>query len=231
MTKHLPDDFTLGVATSAYQSEGAWNEDGKGPSIWDVFSQSPGRVHEDVPGDAGSIITTGGARTGDPEGSRRGFLPVLTELGAAAADGHRRGEPGWRGFLQRAHRRAPGGRDRAERDALPRGSSAGTRRARRMGESGGRRLVRRVRGAVVLALRGSREHLGHPQRADPDLGGLRAGSIRARDCRCQDRQAGDAQCNARARSRGARVPQGRLSRADRHRRRCVEALPADRLRR
>jgi beta-glucosidase len=53
MTKRIPDGFTLGVATSAFQIEGAWNEDGKGPSIWDVFSQTPGRVHDNVPGDAG----------------------------------------------------------------------------------------------------------------------------------------------------------------------------------
>jgi len=50
----FPEDFTFGVATSAYQIEGAWNEDGKGPSIWDTFSQTPGRVWRDIPGDLGS---------------------------------------------------------------------------------------------------------------------------------------------------------------------------------
>lgn len=33
------DDFLWGVATAAYQIEGAWNVDGKGPSVWDKFSQ------------------------------------------------------------------------------------------------------------------------------------------------------------------------------------------------
>lgn len=37
-------DFLWGVATSSYQIEGAANEDGRGPSIWDTFSATPGKV-------------------------------------------------------------------------------------------------------------------------------------------------------------------------------------------
>ncbi|XP_075140642.1 lactase/phlorizin hydrolase [Leptodactylus fuscus] len=42
----VPSDFYWGVSTSAYQIEGAWNEDGKGLSIWDTFSQIPENVFD-----------------------------------------------------------------------------------------------------------------------------------------------------------------------------------------
>ena len=51
-TLTFPHDFIWGVATSAYQIEGAWKEDGRGVSIWDTFSHTPGKTAN---GDTGDI--------------------------------------------------------------------------------------------------------------------------------------------------------------------------------
>ncbi|MFZ5857850.1 MAG: GH1 family beta-glucosidase [Chloroflexota bacterium] len=50
-TLAFPKNFTWGVATSSYQIEGAWNEDGRGASIWDTFSHTKGKVMNDENGD------------------------------------------------------------------------------------------------------------------------------------------------------------------------------------
>jgi beta-glucosidase len=47
----LPAGFRWGVATAAYQIEGAVNEDGRGVSIWDTFTHEPDRVADDSTGD------------------------------------------------------------------------------------------------------------------------------------------------------------------------------------
>ncbi|GAA1754939.1 GH1 family beta-glucosidase [Nonomuraea bangladeshensis] len=47
----FPESFLWGTATAAYQVEGAWNEDGRGPSIWDTFSHTPGLVANGDTGD------------------------------------------------------------------------------------------------------------------------------------------------------------------------------------
>ncbi len=51
-TVNFPDGFLWGAATAAYQIEGAAQEGGRTPSIWDVFARTPGKVHH---GDTGDI--------------------------------------------------------------------------------------------------------------------------------------------------------------------------------
>lgn len=43
--------FTWGVASASYQIEGAWDQDGKGPNVWDIYSHQPGNIAEGHTGD------------------------------------------------------------------------------------------------------------------------------------------------------------------------------------
>ena len=47
----FPKDFTWGVAAASYQIEGAAREDGKGLSVWDMFSRKPGAIWKGQSGD------------------------------------------------------------------------------------------------------------------------------------------------------------------------------------
>ncbi len=51
LAERFPGDFQFGVATAAFQIEGATKEDGRKPSIWDAFSNMPGRVYQRHNGD------------------------------------------------------------------------------------------------------------------------------------------------------------------------------------
>jgi beta-glucosidase len=52
--RRFPDGFVWGAATAAYQVEGAATKDGRTPSIWDTFSETPGRVQR---GHTGHVAT------------------------------------------------------------------------------------------------------------------------------------------------------------------------------
>ncbi len=49
---NYPEGFLWGCATAAYQVEGGATADGRGPSLWDVFSHTPGKTHN---GDTGDV--------------------------------------------------------------------------------------------------------------------------------------------------------------------------------
>jgi beta-glucosidase len=66
-----PPGFRFGAATAAYQIEGAWDEDGRGESIWDRFSHTPGKV---AGGDSGDVAC-------DHYHRWREDLDLLVELG------------------------------------------------------------------------------------------------------------------------------------------------------
>src|SRR6266536_3364519 len=70
----FPPKFLWGSATSAYQIEGAASEDGRGPSIWDTFSHTPGRVHNHDNGD----------RAADHYHRYREDVQLMAELGLRA---------------------------------------------------------------------------------------------------------------------------------------------------
>lgn len=50
-SRQYPSNFVWGCATAAYQIEGGAKDDGRGPSLWDTFSHTPGKTHEGETGD------------------------------------------------------------------------------------------------------------------------------------------------------------------------------------
>lgn len=71
---NFPEGFLWGTATASYQVEGAVNEDGRGPSIWDTFSHAPDRVYR---GDTGDIAC-------DQYHRLKGDLDLMAEFGIKA---------------------------------------------------------------------------------------------------------------------------------------------------
>ena len=74
MNSNFPRGFLWGAATSSAQIEGAWNTDGKSPSIWDTFCREPGRV---AGGDTADVACDSYHRYGED-------VALLKDLGADA---------------------------------------------------------------------------------------------------------------------------------------------------
>jgi len=72
--RSFPADFLFGSATASYQIEGAVTEDGRGPSIWDTFCRTPGKVQD---GDTGDVAD-------DHYHRWQGDLGLMRDLGLGA---------------------------------------------------------------------------------------------------------------------------------------------------
>ena len=70
----FPTGFLIGSATASYQIEGAATADGRGPSIWDTFSETPGKI---VDGDTGAVAD-------DHYNRLEADLDLMAELGLEA---------------------------------------------------------------------------------------------------------------------------------------------------
>ncbi|MGY4315481.1 GH1 family beta-glucosidase [Bradyrhizobium sp. JR3.5] len=71
---NFPAGFVWGTATSSYQVEGAVNEDGRGPSIWDTFTHTSGKIEDGSTGD----------RANDHYHRYKEDVRLIKELGAKA---------------------------------------------------------------------------------------------------------------------------------------------------
>ena len=121
----FPEGFVWGTATSAYQIEGAVNEDGRGRSIWDTFAHTPGKIGDHSNAD----------RANDHYHRYKEDVGLIKELGAKAyrfsiawprvfPEGSGRAEPQGPRFLRPPGRRTARQRHRAVRDAVSLGFAA-----------------------------------------------------------------------------------------------------------
>ncbi len=103
--RQFPPEFVWGAATAAYQIEGAAMEDGRGESIWDRFSHTPGRV---LNGDTGDVACDHYHRFPQDVAimadlGPRG-VPILRVMAAGAPPGNRTTERGGPRLLRPARR-------------------------------------------------------------------------------------------------------------------------------
>ena len=140
-------DFVWGAATASYQIEGATNADGRGESVWDRFSATPGKVRN---GDSGEIAC-------DFYHRYRDDVALMRELGLDAfrfsiawprvvPDGRGHVSAAGLDFYDRLVDELLAARHRAVRDVVPLGHAAGARGRRRLAGARDGRGLRRVRG-------------------------------------------------------------------------------------
>ena len=143
----FPEGFLWGTATASYQIEGAWNEDGKGESIWDRFAHTPGKIDN---GDTGDVAA-------DHYRLYKDDVRLMKALGANAyrfsiswprifPDGAGAANPKGLDFYNRLVDELHRQRHRAVRNALSLGSAAGPAGSMgRLGVPRHRPRVRRLR--------------------------------------------------------------------------------------
>ena len=136
MSIQFPDGFAWGTATASYQIEGAVDEDGRSPSIWDTFSHTPGKVQD---GDTGDVADDHYHRYAEDVAAdgrpRRRLVPLLDRLAARAARRARGDQRGGHRLLRAARRRAAREGHHAVGHALPLGPPAGAARTPAAGRS------------------------------------------------------------------------------------------------
>ena len=163
--RQFDDSFVFGVATAAFQIEGAQYDDGRRDSIWDAFCRVDGAV---INGDDGSVACDHYHRYRDDVEimavARRAELSLL-DVVVEDPPRRRAGQPGRTRLLLAAGRRTARPRHHAVADALPLGPAAGDRGRGRLAQPGHGVPLQRVRPGRPRSAGRPRAGLDHAERA------------------------------------------------------------------